>query len=273
MESMIHGKISENKIVHRSNHIPSEVAPDTLITFTTELRWLKRSIELKMLSPRYCEEDLRFLKVKNVKSLAFPMKCFCDINLSKLDIHMQWYGYYGLAFSKKWGMDNKIQPVHYINTNSELEKDISKALRTALVTDSDDKTIPVLKNYLSHDLMYIKPYSGQMKNRNTGKMKKKCLADECEWRFVPNVKSLDMPQAIPSEYINELVISNYSNALEGEKCASLSFEYSEIKYIIVKTQEDANDFYGWLDRLDIAKEERYCLLSKVIVWESVKGDF
>lgn len=30
------------------------------------------------------------------------MKCFCDINLHRIGMHLDWYGYYGLAFEKNW---------------------------------------------------------------------------------------------------------------------------------------------------------------------------
>ena len=64
-----------------------------------------------MISPRYCVEDISYLKIPKLKRIAFPMKCFCDINMHRLDVHLGWYGYYGLAFSKEWGMSRGIQPI------------------------------------------------------------------------------------------------------------------------------------------------------------------
>ena len=29
------------------------------------------------------------------------MKCFCDINMHKLDEHLSWYGYYGIGLTKE----------------------------------------------------------------------------------------------------------------------------------------------------------------------------
>ena len=82
-----------------------------------------------MLSPRYCEEDIRYLKISNLKRMAYPMKCFCDINIHKLTEHLDWYGYYGLAFSKEWGMG-------------------LTAYKGAKVRRGD---VTIAKNYMSHE--------------------------------------------------------------------------------------------------------------------------
>ena len=106
-ESIELGKATSN--IKKHKHIPSKIQADTLFTFTSHLEYLIPIIKLAMISPRYCEEDIRYLKVRGIKRIAYPMKCFCDINLHRLEEHLMWYGYYGLAFSKEWGMKNKIQ--------------------------------------------------------------------------------------------------------------------------------------------------------------------
>ena len=88
-----------NQIAEQSEtHIPSKVQADTLFTFTSEPEFLIEYIKLKMIAPRYCEEDVEYLSIPGIKKMAYPMKCFCDINLHKIDEHLSWYGYYGLAF-------------------------------------------------------------------------------------------------------------------------------------------------------------------------------
>ena len=42
-----------------SNHVPSTINPDTLFTFTTQLEFLLKYLKNRMISPRYCEEDVR----------------------------------------------------------------------------------------------------------------------------------------------------------------------------------------------------------------------
>ena len=148
------GKINPNEQRNKvPKHIPSMVHPDTLFTFMTDFGFLLGCLEHKMLSPRYCEEDVRYLNLRRVKSLAYPMKCFCDISLKKLKVHMDWYGDYGIAFGKEWGMRHNIQPVHYLNEESDLRKDITEVLKAALNEEkAGSKTHEMLKNYLLHEL-------------------------------------------------------------------------------------------------------------------------
>ena len=126
------GKVSKTEHKVNNEHVPSTIQPDTLFTFTTEFKWLISMLKNKMISPRYCSEDIEYLKIDGIKKMAYPMRCFCDISLRKLDYHMSWYGNYGIAFEKSWGMQNDIQTVHYLNENSTLRKDISDAFQRIL---------------------------------------------------------------------------------------------------------------------------------------------
>ena len=56
-----------------STHIPSKIQADTLFTFTTELDHIVAYIKNKMVPPRYCEEDIRYLKIPHLKKIAYPM--------------------------------------------------------------------------------------------------------------------------------------------------------------------------------------------------------
>ena len=65
-------------------HTPSVIQADTLFTFMTELRYLLSILENRMISPRYNDETINYLRIPKIKKIAFPMKCFCDIPLSKI---------------------------------------------------------------------------------------------------------------------------------------------------------------------------------------------
>ena len=82
---------------------------------------------------------------------------------------MDWYGYFGLAFSKEWGMRKGIQPIQYINPYSELRKDFTSLFSKALQSDysPNNELENQLKDYMLHELLYYKPYEGNMKNRRT----------------------------------------------------------------------------------------------------------
>lgn len=269
------GKANQTRAKSKE-HIPSKVQADTLFTFTSEVDYLITTIKNSMVSPRYCAEDLGYLKIRGIKKMAFPMKCFCDINLHKLEDHLVWYGYYGLAFSKEWGMQNKIQPIQYINPDSELRKDFADAFSAALKVDASKQTAAQqkMKSFLLHQLMYYKPYSGMFENRNTKKRFNKCFTDECEWRFIPDVTVAGFQQVYYDQnIINAGVLNDMSNAMSGIADISLPFEYSDIKYIIVKNSSDFAKLTAAITELgldDIAEHE---LISKIIIWENSKGDF
>lgn len=257
-------------------HIPSKIQADTLFNFCSKLEYLEQPIKTKMLSARYCEENIEYLNLGEIKRIAFPMKCFCDINMHKLEDHLLWYGYYGLAFKKEWGMKNGIQPVQYVNPDSELIKDFSKSFIKALKIDKIKQTQneKIMKNYLLHQLLYLKPYSGKIKNRNTQEDDEKCFTDECEWRYIPDVSSLKYKQVYYDEQVlNVGILNDISNSMIGKKEISLNFSYDDLKYIIVRTKEDVEKISDTIMKMKIKKEQKRLLISKIIAWDLSGGDF
>lgn len=260
-------------------HVPSTVQPDTLFHFVSKLDYLLATLERKMISPRYCREDVRYLQLQDVKELAFPMSCFCDIGLQKLEQHMGCYGYFGIAFPKKWCMDNGFQAIHYLNKGASLAKDVKKAFRAAtkLMDHNGSRATDTLSDFLLQQLMYYKPYQGRMKYRVDGKTRTKCLADECEWRYIPDVEPLDMDMVIRDEWTMNNYLNEYSAVFEGNTQVSLKFEYDEVKYIMVQNSDDFSELLRtvekWEDKQSIGAGEARRLLSKVLVWNEIKGDF
>ncbi len=259
-----------------SVHISSKIQADTLFTFMTHLEFLITSVKQSMLSPRYCEEDVSYLNINEIKKLAFPMKCFCDINMHKLDEHLDWYGFYGLAFPKEWGMKNRIQPVQYINPDSYLCEDFFEAFSAALKVKSleGDSAQSKMKNFLLHEIFYYKPYSGKIENRNTKQIEEKCFTDECEWRFVPNVTSKDYYQVIYNDNVlNSGTLIDLSNSMLGIPEISLKFNYSDLKYIIVKSVADFEKLTKEIINLNLDQIVEHELISKIIIWDKSRGDF
>ncbi len=257
-------------------HIPSKIQADTLFTFCTKWEYLKSPIQSRMISPRYCKEDIKYLNIPKLKQIAFPMKCFCDINMHKLDEHLSWYGYYGIGLTKEWGMKNGIQPIQYINPNSPLKNDFKVAFSNALKIEKDSQTKyeMQMKNYLLHQLMYFKPYSGKMENRNNKKKITKCFTDECEWRYVPDVSKIGYKQIYYNENIlNVGILNDISISMNENPDISLKYEFDDLKYIIVKTKEDFKQLSKFINGMDIDLEEKELLLSKILIWELSGGDF
>lgn len=274
-KEVIFGRASTVK-TKKSKHTPSRIQADTLFTFTTELDYIIPTIKERIISPRYCEEDIRYLKIPKLKKIAYPMKCFCDINLHRLEEHLEWYGYYGLAFEKEWGMAHKIQPIQYINIESDLRKDFTEAFSAALKVDTkkESRTQFKMKSFLLHEMMYYKPYEGKFKNRNTGKIVKKCFTDECEWRFIPDVTKAGYAQVyFDKNILNAGNLSEISNSMFGIREISLEFEYADLKYIIVKSIDDFDILVREIESMSLNKLEAYNLISKIMIWDVSKGDF
>ena len=224
------------EIVSSSVHTPSFIQADTLFTFTSQLDFLIPYITNSCLYPRFCDEDISYLEIPDIKKIYIPMKCFCDINLHRISQHLDWYGYFGLAFSKEWGMRKGIQPIQYINPYSELRKDFTSLFSKALQSDysPNNELENQLKDYMLHELMYYKPYEGNMKNRRTKETERKCFTDECEWRFIPNLSGTGFSQIYYDPNINADIINDISNSLEKLPQTALHFEYSDLKYIMYR---------------------------------------
>ena len=266
--------IPDKKEFTKEEHVPSKVQADTLFNFVPEFRHLLTYLKNKMISPRYCAEDLEFLGLEKIQKMAYPMKCFCDINMHRLEEHLYWYGYYGVAFPKEWGMHQGIQPVQYINQEAQLKKDFSEAFSVALQQEPS-KAEKEMKSYMLHQLMYYKPYSGTFKNRNTGEITHKCFTDECEWRYIPDVTRKGFRQVyFDNDIVNSGGLEEYiSDSMEGIKEISLNFDYSDLKYVILKTRRDFNNLRGEMKSMNLSEQEKLEIVSKVIIWEESKGDF
>lgn len=274
VENLNLGNAKANKEI-REKHIPSTIQADTLFTFTPRLEYLMSMLKNKRISARYCEEDLSYLKIQNLKKIALPMKCFCDINIHRLEVHLGCYGYYGLAFEKEWGMKKGLQSMQYVNPHSNLIRDFAEAFSIAmgLEVQNEDSPQAKMQNFLLHELMYYKPYSGSIKNRVTEKFQEKCFTDECEWRYIPKVSMFGFHQILVDEQIiNFGSLDTLNRSLEKIDDVALSFNCEDLKYIIIEKEEDYKELLDVIKEMDITHDEKYLLVSKIIIWEKLRGD-
>jgi len=268
--------LSNNVIENKTkNYAPSKIQANTLFTFMPELVFLLKIIKNKKIAPRYCEENIKYLKIKNIDTVSFPMKCFCDINLHKINNHLEWFGYYGIGLTKEWGIENKLQPLIYINSNNDLRKDFTTVFNRALSTidEKTSKNEELFGNYILHQLMYYKPCYGKFRNRVTNTEKRKCFTDENEWRYVPNISNIEDVEQI---YINKdhKPLIDLSNAIESDDTICLKFDVNDVKYIIVKTKEDYEIIINTINQIDDYDQiSKLKLISKVLVWDLCGGDF
>lgn len=262
-----------NKI-ESSNPQPKQSA-NSLFHFVKEYDYLDAIIKDKKLPFWYVKENVEYLNLDNVQSLFIPMKCFCDINLHKISSHMEYYGYYGIAFSKSWGIKQGVQPVQYINDNSYLSIQYAESFKAAM--NEENSINDEIANYLSTHIMYMKPLLGWQKDI-LGQNQYKYFLDESEWRYIFDPSNID-----ECEHIDECeqfylgneysTVKKLNEIISEDLRIGLSFNYSDIKYIIVKTKKDFEKILNLLEMCISDKHELYVLISKIIVWDESGSDF
>lgn len=254
-----------------SSNLEPEQSANSLFHFVEKYSYLEGILKNKSLPLWYVEEDMRYLQLPQIPKVIIPMKCFCDINLHKMQPHMEYYGYYGVAFSKEWGVNKSIQPIHYINNQSDLAKQYKTSLLASLNADNNaDKN---LKNYLASHMMYIKPISGYQKKKGESKATEKYFLDEAEWRYVFDMSKLNIP-GCKQLFVGETndKCDRFNEALLSLN-KGLNYEYSDLKYIIVNSEKDYYKVIKLIDDLDLDRFEKYKLSSKILVWENSRRDF
>lgn len=263
-------EIIDVKISEEQSYIKPKQSANALFRFTTKLEYIKSILENKAFMPRYNEESIEYLKLNQLEKIAFPMVCFCDISISKIRNHCEDYGKYGIGMSKKWGINKNIQPIHYINENSELIKDFSYLFNK--LKEDENSDFDEYRNYLLSYLFFIKPLQGEM--RKLGGYTKKNFHDENEWRYVPKMENTELPAAlIQKSYLNDKSYKSYSLGIEKSNQLWLEFEYEDIKYIFVESEFDKQELMKFIDiSLEIEKYDKYNLVSKIEVIKLMEED-
>ena len=247
-----------------SRYKPSIQSANSLFHFMDKVDYLLSIIEKEAMIPRYHEETTEYLKIE-YKNLAYPMICFCDINLHKIASHLGYYGGYGIAFSKEWSLEKGIQPLQYINPKSPLCDDFSQTFKSA---EQDSEQDSELKNYLLSQMYYFKPIQGDMERDNKKEIKN--FTDECEWRYIPDVKKDDLSQVILEEDLHRIDIFNESLLFTPNNW--LRFTIDDIKHIIVKDEFDYIKIKDCIWEKEVEDLAKHYLISKIIIWNNIKGD-
>lgn len=272
-EKPIIGSIEELKIMKKedeaeelgANKIRYVQSANSLFHFMKKIDYLKAEIEEKSMVPRYCEEDASFYKLEELKTIAYPMICFCDIKLHNIFPHAEYYGYYAIAFSKDFGIKKNIQPIMYLNTESQYCCNLQKAFRS-FTTDIADLSYEIIADTIIYTISYIKPLEGQQKEET------KNFHDEQEWRFIPDLTLTEMPYFIINASKRNKYMANLNDTLKMIDKVKLKFEYDDIQYLFVNKPEDRNELISFIKNLSISEEEKYLLISKISVLNMIKGD-
>ena len=255
----------------KNTPIESQQTANALFHFVSKMEYLLPLIENEAIIPRYCEEDVRYLNIGS-DAIAYPMSCFCDIPLHRIADHVSFYGKFGIAFSKDWGLKNGLQPIQYINPESFLCKDFSSVFQSTLHNKENTQAA----NFLLSQMVFYKPVEGQIKRRrnDTDEIIAKNFTDEHEWRYVAPVECIDLePVIMETEFFARDV---HNKTLANAPDVWLMFNLNHIKYIILESDLYLGQLADCLEKKKsagiISRSEIERLLTKVLFWDEIKGD-
>lgn len=239
---------------------------NVLCNYMKEQRYLDLVLRNQAIIPRYVMEPIGYLGLGELKTICFPMTCFCDIPFSRVGTHMSRYGKYGIGLDKNAVLDKyRIQPIQYMNNRSPLTDDFKQAFLTFYNSEEEiEGSTEVLLDYLLSSLVYMKPIWGQEKNKE-GNLEQYVYQDECEWRFIPSdnfpkeLKPLILKQRDTTEKARLL----FSAALAKHKECWLTFNWEELRYLMVPDEVAAKKTIETIKGLSINEAEKYLLVSKI----------
>lgn len=241
----------------------ANLSANALFHFTGNLNSLK-SIIKNGFYPRILREVSTPSVRYNYKpgAMFVPMVCFCDIPLSQIQAHIGTYGDYGIGINKDWGISQRITPVLYEHHASPTKDSFQQIVANSRGLHDE------LADHIFSLMSYFKSYQGFV-----GKSQElTCFYDEREWRFVPEIPFQDYyidptkacaPEEV--EAINKLLEDKYS----------LKFGYSEVRYIVVRNNNDAHEMVEYIQELangDLGKDS-HMLITKIITREQIEQDF
>ena len=240
----------------------------TLFHFTKNLEFLK-DILLNGFWPRFCLEDVKWYN-SNDSQAAYPIVCFCDIPLSRVDEHVDFYGNFGLGVTKEWAKLNRLSPVIYLNEGSAQQLALRKLFGENL---KGKQFYSGAGDDINTVMTHVKPIEGKM--FINGQFISKEFHQENEWRFAVNGKSSELkikPFIYENQYHDKQVLE--AEKLKAKNTYSLKITPSDIKYLFVKTDADIPDLINFIQtKLDhYTSSEIKILMSRVVSLETISGD-
>ena len=238
----------------------------TLFHFTKSAETLE-SILANGFWPRYCQEDFKWYNPET-GLISYPMVCFCDIPLTRIDAHVKFYGSYGLGLTKQWAMSNRLSPVLYISKDTYVSNALTRMLHKS--------PRPPLESYKesAEDIIsiisYIKPIEGNCKV--DGKPVIKEFYQENEWRYTANVEGI-LPQWISKEdHSSQELLSSYNGL--AAVVSPLQFTAKDIRYIFVKLDKDIPKIIDFIQAklTHYTERDRKILASRIISLKSINVD-
>lgn len=220
--------------------------------------------------PRYSLEDFRWQVVGATDHdfAAFPMVSFCDIPLSRIDEHVDFYGHYGVGLARAWGEQAGLNPLLYMTGTNSLAKSLVELANVSRRHNPEDSAFAA--RLLHYTASFIKPVSGQM-TIGTEKSEKD-FYQESEWRYVPNHR--DVPQFLSRSQFMDGESRDSANQ-KTRDIAMLTFSPADVRYIFVRFDSEIPAMIDFIQsKLDMhSSADIKVLMSRVTSLETVQSDW
>jgi hypothetical protein len=245
----------------------------SLFHFTKSLNTLKLILN-EGFWPQYCLEDIKWLD-NGPPFLAWPMVSFCDIPISRLGEHTEFYGYYGVGLYRERWMANGVNPIFYVSPNSIVKQSLAEMLaKERKNPDLRSKTNAIVV------LAHCKPLKGLQ--RTNGEMREKDFYGECEWRYIQWVDAFDRENkygfSLTEAQFNDPKVREEANN-ERRKHLLGPIVPADITHLLVKSVEDAYELVRFIDEEYWRSEDAHCpddilfvLKSRILVLDDVLHD-
>jgi len=226
----------------------------------TTLDNLKNILELKHFKINYCRETLETGIPNEYNCYAVPMVSFCDSTPDNMKEQLNSYKNYAIGLKKEWAYKNKLNPVIYLNQNSNVVSNLNilhKEVFKNTVADKLNQAEIALADLFRH----IKNYEGLLIRENDfGDIElteNYRFSNEKEWRYCPTNEELAGNFFIADSIYTNDDIKNKEKykcfkeikKSENEKISNLKLEFTidDISDIIITKDSERNEILSILE--------------------------
>ncbi len=251
------------------------LSSNSIIHFTKNISSLN-GILSEYFKIKYCREKIVTLK-QNYDFLV-PEVSFCDIPFSQILNHINSYGSYGIGLKKSWAVTMGLNPVLYVEKQSNLTNHLIFNLITKIANGRKKQDeLEIEEKYILDIIRYIKNYEGDLERIGKKTIKNYRFSDEREWRYVPVPKKDQLLFGnLTKAQTDNIDIKNIKEKLNKElENERLKFQLDDISYIIINKEIERDIVIRNLEMKNrkFPLEQVKRLTSRILTVEQIKTDF
>jgi hypothetical protein len=212
------------------------ISANSLFHFTDKKDSLKKILE-ENFRIFFCKE--RTILCDMVYEYHVPMVSLCDIPLSQIKEHISKYGNYGIGMTREWGIRNKLNPVLYLEPQSDLATSYKAAFRYMGDREVGDGHFNAVSREFADVLRYLKNYQADLYRKGVLHTAGYRFANEREWRYVPGVNTDVELFYLTDEFKDAAILATAQHSVAHLR---VDFEPNDIKFIIIKDDSEITEF-------------------------------